>query len=663
MRKLCGAVVAAGLFVAAVGGGAAAEDGAGSASKDSLILEAEDARAGFVPGELVVQFSADVSRSEAAQVHAARAAEVTEKVPRFDVEIVALPSGLSVPEAAESYRRSPDVISAEPNHFVYPAAEPDDPSFQQGQQWGLRNEGRFHPVTRFRGRYAAPARGRPEADARVAAAWAAGTKWNGAPWDHTPPDDLVVAVLDSGVDVDHADLSSNLWSNPGEIAGNRTDDDGNGFVDDVRGWDFARDRRNLLESSGLPGFDHGTHVAGIAAAAADNGVGIAGACPFCKIMVLKFMKSVDTNFDGRPDVVAGTLGAELKAIDYLLKMKESNPGTTFVLNGSFTSFMWSESERAAYEDLGRAGILSVLAAGNSSLDNDMFLDANNLSSVGVPNSFSPEYPASYSLPKILSVAASNHRDQYAYSTECVATNPRWLCSFSSWGRESVDLAAPGTDIKSTVPGDKYKVFDGTSMAAPLVAGIVGLTKGEHPGYSAGQLKNALMKSARAAPSLQKTFAFKGGALAGKFTKSSGIVNAGAALTASSDNAFERTDGNVNGAKWMQKRVRGRVRWPSDLNDVVKKKLLRGRTYKLILEGRRGEDIDLVVWKPGTQEIWQLEASCYRGEACQLLRYSAGAKSRHRESMTFKARRTGVYFLQVASWLRQSSRYTLTVRRV
>ena len=237
-------------------------------------------------------------------------------------------------------------------------------------------------------------------------------------------------MIDTGVDINQPDLTNRLWVNPGETAGNGVDDDLNGFVDDVNGWDFQGNDKNPTPANSLDD-SHGTHVAGIVAAENDNNEGISGVCPDCTIMALRIGTAASL-----------TLGNELKAINYAINNHAD------VINLSLGDPVWSKAERAAIARAGKAGILVVVAAGNSSMDNDIqFYEQPQ----GQPPSWAPSYPASYTLKNILAVAASNDRDQYGYVSQCQSQHiPLWQCGFTSWGHDSVDVAAPGVDILSTV---------------------------------------------------------------------------------------------------------------------------------------------------------------------------------------------------------------------
>ncbi|CAN5540565.1 hypothetical protein BH24ACT26_BH24ACT26_20300 [soil metagenome] len=598
----------------------------------------------WVPGRVLVQFRRGVDRARASSWLAARTARVTARIPAFGVDVVRLPDQQSVAEAVARFEASPLVRAAQPDLYLQPLEVPNDQRFPD--QWALRNVGQRHPVTFVPGGSAGRARGKAGADIRATKAWDTQKGSRRA----------VIAVLDSGVDVDHPDLASRIWNNPGEVPGDGKDNDRNGFVDDIHGWDFAENDDTLLHPvQSVFAADHGTHVAGIAAAASGDARGTAGVCPGCKIMVLKFMRAADVNGDGRKEMV-GTQSAELRALAY------ARANGADIVNGSFGGALWSGVERRAFGKLGKSGVLSVLAAGNENGDNDMYLTLY-FNNDNVVDSLSPAYPASYDLGSILSVAASNHRDQYGSSTACSLRtgNPRWPCAFTNWGHDSVDVAAPGVDILSTIPGGDYDTFDGTSMAAPHVAGVAGLVLSQHPRYSPKQLKNAIMSSVDRPVSLRNLYAFpRVKVRRGGFTRTGGRVNANAALAASARPRYPRTDGNIAGARQMKEVARGRVSWPRDTNDVYKKRLVKGRRYKAVLTGPRGKNLDLVAYKPGAKEIWQFELGCY-GVAgrCSAVFYKATGSAG--ESARFRARRSGNYVFQVSSYF-STGRYTLRVKR-
>ncbi|MFO0416898.1 MAG: S8 family peptidase, partial [Pseudomonadota bacterium] len=268
-----------------------------------------------------------------------------------------------------------------------------------------------------------------------------------------------VAVIDTGVDYTHPDLAANIWINPGEVAGNGVDDDGNGYIDDLHGINALQDAVN----KGDPMDDnrHGTHVAGTIGAVGDNGVGISGIAKQVKIMPIKFM---DAGGSGR-------LSDAITAIDYMVTMKTNYGVNIAVSNNSWGGGGYSQALEAAIQRAQAAGIVFVAAAGNDAADIDLF----------------PSYPASYEVGNVVAVAAID-RDQN-------------LASFSNYGGNTVDVAAPGVAILSTLPGGAYGLLSGTSMAAPHVAGVLALLFSAQSGLGVEQALTRLSETGRDLASL------------------------------------------------------------------------------------------------------------------------------------------------------------------
>jgi subtilisin family serine protease len=593
------------------------------------------------PGRLVVTFEAGTSRVERRAVHAKVGARPASPGRATRVDVVELPRGLSTSAAIRRYAADPAVVAVEPDRVAVPTEIPNDPLF--GEQWALRNVGQNHLISESHFVAQNRARGLSDRDVDANNAWDADAA--------TPGDDeVVVAVLDNGVDLDHPDLVDALWVNDLEQAGvTGVDDDGNGYVDDVHGWDFRQDDNNPSpQNAGNLNNSHGTHVAGIVAATRGNATGVAGVCGSCRIMALRIDLS---------------LGQEIEAIQY------AAANGADVINMSFASPVWSAGERAAIKQAGQQGVLTVAAAANFSADNDIPFFPEG--------AFAPAFPASYTLRTILSVAASTHRDEYGLVTECdLSAFARWRCAFTSWGHDSVDVAAPGVDILSTVApqagnpdgaGVGYAVFDGTSMASPLVAGVAGLVRHEHSSFSPSQVKNAVMRSVDRPSSLKllSSWANVTGIpktpIGGRFTRTQGRVNALDALTASTANATPLTDGNVDGAVSLGGTVRRSVSWPSDVNDVYRKRLVAGNRYRIRLDGPAGKDLDLWVWRPGTTEIHQFTAGCFSGGSCPWVRAVSGSPDAD-EQVTVSVGATGTFYIQVQGWY-SGGRYTLSVQRV
>jgi autotransporter-associated beta strand protein len=334
-------------------------------------------------------------------------------------------------EAVETWLTSrSEVAYFEPNAVLRLAAMPNDPDI--GQLWGMHNTGQNGGVT--------------DADIDAPEAWDIATGSN----------EVVVGVIDTGVDYNHPDLTANMWTNPDEIPGNGVDDDGNGFVDDVHGYDFVNNDGDPMDDHG-----HGTHVAGTIAAAGDNRQGIAGVNWHSSILAMKFIDS-----SGR-----GLTANAVRAVNYATMMRNNYGVNIRVTNNSWGGPGYDQSLHDAIKASGDAGMLFVAAAGNSGLDNDAW----------------PNYPSSYDLNNIIAVAATDCYDG--------------LASFSNYGAESVDLAAPGVNILSTVPRGGYAFASGTSMAAPHVAGVVALACSVAPTKTAAEIRQAVLESVDPLPSL------------------------------------------------------------------------------------------------------------------------------------------------------------------
>jgi hypothetical protein len=333
-------------------------------------------------------------------------------------ELWRLGAGVAVPDALQRLKGSPGVEYAEPNWLLHATKIPNDPFF--AQQYGLSNTGQEG--------------GDAGADIDAAGAWDIST--GGA--------SVVVAVVDTGIDLDHPELVPNLWTNPGEIPGNLVDDDGNGLVDDVHGWDFVNDDDDPRDDEG-----HGTHVSGTIAAAGDNGLGVAGVAWRARLMALKLL---DASGIGRTSDA-------IQAIDYAAAKGAR------VLNASWGGGGFSLAMLESIRDAGAHGVLFVAAAGNDGADSDRI----------------PFFPAGYGASNIVAVAATDRHDH--------------LASFSNFGRTKVDLAAPGVDILSTLPGGTYGLLSGTSMATPHISGIAALVLGMAPGMPTESLRRRILDQA------------------------------------------------------------------------------------------------------------------------------------------------------------------------
>ncbi len=382
-------------------------------------LRAADGVHDYVPGQVLVKYDrqARVAGKLIQSRQRLKGARLKRHIPRFDIEVWSLPPDVSVTAAVNRLQGQPGVLVVEPNYRRYPYAirEPNDPFYLSNQKE------RYTPIAL------------PEAWATL-----------------TGSRQVRVAVIDDAVDVSHPDLVANIFNNPGEIPDNGRDDDNNGYVDDVNGWDFVG--RDGDPSPGLcqsdPGYaeDHGTAVAGLLGATGNNALGIAGAAWQVSIVPLR----IGCDY---------SVAAELAAFQYAVAQK------VHIINTSYGGPQYSEIERQAIEQLRDTGILLVAAAGNTYVSNDMVAD----------------YPSSLALPNIVSVAASDGSGR--------------LTSWSQWGSYSVDLAAPGVDLYVTLPGPIYRSLPGgTSFSAPLVSGVAALLKSASPQSDYHELKGALLAS-------------------------------------------------------------------------------------------------------------------------------------------------------------------------
>lgn len=330
----------------------------------------------YVPGEILVRFKPSLPGDEVRSLLAREDSRVEQALPAVPgLRLVDLPAGTAVSEAESQLESRPEVLYAEPNWRRRMFAVPNDPRF--GEQWSLLNTGQavfgMH--------------GLAGADIRAPGAWNTRT---GSPA-------VNVAIVDTGLSFTHPDLDGNIWTNSGEIAGNGIDDEGNGFKDDIHGWDFGSNDNNPSDTLDADQ-GHGTHISGIIGAEGDNGVGIAGINWDVSLMPIR-----------APLTVAG----EVAAFNYA----KSNGAK--IVNYSAGSSQFSSSELAAIN--GAPDVLFVAAAGNERVN----VDAD------------PIYPCAHPPSNLICVASTDQRDR--------------LSTFSNFGPGSVDLAAPGETILSTFP--------------------------------------------------------------------------------------------------------------------------------------------------------------------------------------------------------------------
>jgi thermitase len=373
------------------------------------------------PGELIVRFAPSADAGDRRDLRARAGVDLAESLPLRGLQLVEAERGKGTRAAERTLERSDSVLYAEPNYYRSSSLRPGDPLF--GLQWGLENIGQSD--------------GLAGADVGAVEAWDVTT---GSP-------STTIAVVDTGVLLDHVDLAGAGWINAGESGSGRetngVDDDGNGFRDDSRGWDWVEDEGDPADENG-----HGTHVAGIAAARGDNSLGVAGTSWGSRVMPLRVLDP-----DG-----SGTVSDAVAAYGYAAAEGAQ------IVNASLGSPSFSLAERDAIA--AAPDTLFVVAAGNGGADE-----------VGDDNDVVPEYPCAYPLANVACVTATDRSDL--------------LASFSNFGPAAVDLAAPGVEIVSTWRGG-YAYLSGTSMAAPHVAGAAALLLSAEPSLTTEALRAALI---------------------------------------------------------------------------------------------------------------------------------------------------------------------------
>jgi len=406
-------------------------------------------KAPSVPGELLVQFLPGTNTAEKGRALGRIHAEVIDKVVpennRQDgggeLVLIRHQPDFTPAAARRELESDPDVEFVEPNYIYTHQTTSNDTYYTNGSLWGMDSTNSYGSQ--------------------------ASMAWENEKFDCGT---VYVGIIDEGYMYEHVDLAANAGKNPGEvgiksgidISKDGKDNDGNGKIDDVYGWDFDGNNNSVFDGTGD---DHGTHVAGTIGGVGGNGKGVAGVCWSVKLLNAKFLGSR-----------GGTTANAIKAVDYFTDLKIRHGINLVATNNSWGGGGYS---KALFDAIGRANdanILFVAAAGNSAID----IDAT------------PSYPASYENANIISVAS------------ITSTGDR--SSFSNYGSTSVDLGAPGSGIVSTVPVKSgrgsvsgYASYSGTSMATPHVTGACALYAASHTGATAADIKSAILTSAYNTP--------------------------------------------------------------------------------------------------------------------------------------------------------------------
>jgi subtilisin family serine protease len=391
----------------------------------------------YVKDRILVRFRPAVSAADMQAAHAAAGFQVLSDVSVVDrLQVVQLAPGANVHDAIRMYRSNPSVLYAEPDYIVQVTGVPNDPFFST--QWNMQNTGQNG--------------GAVGADIHATQAWNITTGSAG----------VVVAVLDTGIDYNHTDLASNVWSAPTGFTTSSINGIPVQCAAGIHGLNVVDSTCDPFDDNG-----HGTHVSGIIGATGNNGTGVAGVNWIVQILPCKFITA-----DG-----FGDISHALACLSFIKQMKDSGVNIV-VSNNSWGGGEISQSLQDAIAAQMADGILFVAAAGNDFSDNDLF----------------PFFPANIFLPNVISVAASTRTDD--------------IVAFSNLGSHTVHLAAPGFEILSTTPFNTYSIFSGTSMAAPHVAGVAALLKAQDPTRDWRAIKNLILAGGDTLPTMAPTITQK-----------------------------------------------------------------------------------------------------------------------------------------------------------
>jgi subtilisin family serine protease len=396
----------------------------------------DGARLEFVPGELIVKFKSGVSDIQRNAALGAVSGKVGQKIVTASMKkigdnegITVVHTSMAVREAVSALKNSANVEFAEPNYYYYHDATSNDTYYTNGSLWGMYGDATT-PANQY--------------GCQAGEAWAAG---------HTGLTTVLVGEIDEGIMFTHTDLAGQIWTNPYDLV-DGIDNDGNGYIDDIHGWDFDGNNNTIYDG---PADDHGSHVAGTIGAKGGNALGVVGVCWNIQIISGKFL--------GKK---GGTTTNAILALDYFSDLKSRHGLNIVATNNSWGGGAFSQALQDAIERSNQANILFVAASSNEGINTDV----------------TPSYPSCYPNANIISVAS--------------ITSTGTLSSFSNYGLTTVDLGAPGSAIYSTIPSktgaSSYASYSGTSMATPHVTGGVALYAAYHPGSSAATIKAAILAS-------------------------------------------------------------------------------------------------------------------------------------------------------------------------
>ncbi len=405
---------------------------------DSKIKVSQSREPAFVPGEILVQFKANatdqtvedvLANINAEPLETVRAADFTDNG-RGDLVLARFQPDLTMSGAIDALKQNPNVEFAEPNWIYTHQTDTNDTYYANGSLWGMYGDA-SSPANQY--------------GSQAGEAWARGTTGSAS---------VYVGVIDEGIQFEHPDLAGQVWTNPYDRA-DGVDNDGNGYVDDIHGWDFDGNN-NTIYDGGTQGRldDHGTHVAGTIGAKANNGTGVVG--------VNWNITMISGKFLGRR---GGSLANAVKAVDYFTDLKTRHGLNIVATNNSWGGGGFSQALKDAISRANAANILFIAAAGNDGANNDT----------------TASYPSGYDVDNVIAVAS--------------ITNTGGLSSFSNYGATKVDIGAPGSGVYSTTAYNTYSSYSGTSMATPHVTGGAALYASTRAGITAAQIKSAILSSA------------------------------------------------------------------------------------------------------------------------------------------------------------------------
>ena len=423
------------------------------------VVQGQDTQPQFVADEILIQFRRDTSAADRADARSWVGGARRRLIRRSATAELELAStgGWSVEDAAARLRAHPAVRYAEPNWIYTHQATSDDPYFVGGSLWGMLGD-TTAPANPF--------------GSRAGEAWQA---------ENVGSASTFVGVIDEGIDLNHSDLASNSWTNPFDPV-DGVDHDGNGYVDDVSGWDFSQNNNSIYD--GAPGDSttdsHGTHVSGTIGAVGGNGIGVAGVNWHVIMISAKFLG---------PN--GGTTANAIRAIDYITDLKTRHGLKIVATNNSWSGGGYSQALHDAIIRGANADILFVAAAGNG-----------NAFGIGLNNETTPHYPSSYNTTVGTPTQPAASYDAVIAVASITTSGARAMSS--NYGTTTVDLGAPGSVVWSTAPNDGYRSLSGTSMATAHVTGAAALYASLNPVALAPDIKRALLASAVATPTASLT---------------------------------------------------------------------------------------------------------------------------------------------------------------